>query len=311
MRLLVLGAAGGLGRNAIDAALEAGHHVSAFMRGPRRDAPLRGSQLLTGDAGSPEDVRRAMAGHDIALFCVNPPFSEWAQRFPTLLRTSIEAARTTGIRLVFPANVWIYGNGDPSMLVDETRVPDPISKHGRVRASMERELIESGIRWTMVRLPEFYGPHVVTLAARIFRAAIHHRRVLWPGPLHVDMEMAYMPDAARGFVRVACASDVDQQCFHLPGIRTTPAAFIRRVFDAAGLPMRATGLPSWVLSIAGLFDATARSARDIMHLWTHPVFLDGTRYRQRFGDMPQTDLDRAIATTLAWHRENRQVSLQA
>ena len=35
---------------------------------------------------------------------------------------------------------------------------------------MEQRIRLAGVRWAMVRLPEFYGPSVVTLTARVFRA---------------------------------------------------------------------------------------------------------------------------------------------
>ena len=74
----------------------------------------------------------------------------------------------------------------------------------------------------MVRLPEFYGPSVVTLTARVFRAALGDRRAMWPGPSEVAIELIYMPDAARALVEIATAADCDGAVFHLPGARTTP-----------------------------------------------------------------------------------------
>jgi hypothetical protein len=70
-------------------------------------------------------------------------------------------------------------------------------------------------------------------------------------------------------------------------------------------------VPHWLLSAAGVFDATARGAADIAHLWTHPILLDGTTYTARFGAISQSPLADAIATTLAWHRTHPELHLQA
>src|SRR4051812_39652960 len=116
MRIVVLGAGGGLGRNVVDAAARTPHEVRAFVRRPRDDPFPAAVQVIEGDAGRQEDVTRALGGADVAVFCLNPRFARWLDDFPPLLATAVVAARETGARLVFPANVWIYGPGRPGQL---------------------------------------------------------------------------------------------------------------------------------------------------------------------------------------------------
>lgn len=303
MKLAVLGAGGGLGRNVVDAALAAGHDVVALVRDPKRAELPPGVTTAIGDATAVDDVARAIDGTAAAMFCVNPPFKSWLTAFPPLLDTAIEAARRTGTRLVFPANVWVFGPGRGD-LVDESRAPSPTSKRGTLRAAMERKLREAGIHYAIVRLPEFYGPSVVTLTAYPFRAALAGKRAWWPGTLDVEIELVYMPDAGRALVAVAAAADCDGKVFHLPGVRTTPRRFIAEISARTPRP-----IARWLLSVAGLFDGTIRGAADIAHLWTDPILLDGSRYRARFGDVPLTPLTEAVATTMAWHRAHPPLKL--
>jgi nucleoside-diphosphate-sugar epimerase len=310
MKAVVLGAGGGLGRNVVAAAAHAGHEVLAFVRQARGGRPPAGARVTEGDARRQEDVARALRGADVAYFCVNPRFARWLDDFPPLLATAVAAARETGARLVFPANVWIYGPGRPGQFVDETCAPSPTSRRGRLRAAMEQTLRDSGCRFCLVRLPEFYGPHVVTLTAQIFRAALRDARTLWPGPLDVEVEFEFLPDAALALLQVGEADGLDGEMFHLPGIRTTPRAFIGAVYRAAGVRARALAVPPVVLKLAGLVNATARGAADIAHLWTHPIRLDGSKYLNRFGQVPQTPYEEGIAQTLAWHRTVPDLVLQ-
>src|SRR6188472_4133792 len=282
MRIAVLGAGGGLGRNVVDAALAAKHDVVALVRDPKRAALPEGVTTVVGDAIRVDDAVRAMTGADAAMFCVNPPFATWLTTFRPLLQCAIAAARQTNSRLVFPANVWIYGAGRVDQLIAESHMPSPTSRRGRLRAEMEQGIHAAGIRYAMVRLPEFYGPSVVSFTARVFRAALADRRVLWPGPLDVTSELVYMPDAARVLVEVAVAADCDASVFHLPGVRTTPRQFAELVYRAAGRKPRVFGVPHWLLSAAGVFDPTARGAADIGHLWRYPILLDGAKYTARF-----------------------------
>lgn len=276
MKVLVLGANGGLGRNVVDAAREAGHEVIEFVRD------------LNHDARNAEHIRRA--GGEVVFFCVNPRFSRWLDDFPPLLQAAITACRASGARLVFPGNVWIYGPGD-GREIDESRAPSPTSQRGRLRAEMEESVRTSGVRHAIVRLPEFYGPNVVSLTARVFAAKKH---VAWPGDIDANVEIVYMPDAARAMVRVGCAENTDGETFHIPAARTTPRAFVRM----AG--KRAWSVPPFALRIAGLFDETAAGAADIAHLWTDPVLLDGAKYRQWFGEIPMTPYEEGIANTRQW-----------
>jgi nucleoside-diphosphate-sugar epimerase len=310
MRIAVLGAAGGLGRNVVDAARTAKHEVVALVRDPKRAELPNDVTTVIGDATREEDLVRAMTGADATMFCVNPPFTTWLRTFQPLLMCAIAAARQSHTRLVFPANVWIYGPGRANELFDESRTPSPASQRGKLRAQMEQQIRGAGIRYAIVRLPEFYGPSVVSLTARVFRGALADRRALWPGPLDLAIELVYMSDAARSLVEVAIAPDCDSAVFHLPGARTTPRQFVEFVYRAAGRKPRVFGLPTWLLSVAGVFDATARGAADIGHLWTDPILLDGAKYIARFGAVPQTPLADAITTTLAWHRARPELRLQ-
>src|SRR5712691_4510 len=311
MRIAVLGAGGGLGRNVVDAARAAKHGVVALVRDPNRAELPDDVTTIVGDAARAGDVVRAMTGADATMFCVNPALATWLTTFLPLLECAIAAARRTNTRLVFPANVWVYGPGHGDELVAESGAPSPTSQRGKLRAEMERQIRAAGIRYAMVRLPEFYGPSVNSLTTRVFRAALADRRALWPGPLAVAIELVYMPGAAGALVKVATAADCDAAVFHLPGARTTPRQFVELVYRAAGRKPRVFGVPRWLLSAGGVFDATARGAADIGHLWTHPILLDGTNYTARFGAIPQTPLADAIATTLAWHRAHPELRLQA
>src|SRR5690349_20697517 len=101
MKIVVLGAGGGLGRNIVEAAARAGHEVRAFVRQVRGESLPGNVQVIEGDAIRAGDVTRALQGFDVAYFCLNPRFARWLLDFPPLLATAVAAARDTGARLVF------------------------------------------------------------------------------------------------------------------------------------------------------------------------------------------------------------------
>ena len=67
-KILVVGATGGTGRATIDALVRQGHRVTAFSR-HAESLEIDSDQvtLLNGDATKPEDVERAVAGHDAVI----------------------------------------------------------------------------------------------------------------------------------------------------------------------------------------------------------------------------------------------------
>lgn len=310
MRVVVLGAGGGLGRNTIDAALEAGHEVHALMRRPPKVPLPDAVALQVADASSPESLTDVLRGMDVAIACVNPPFSRWVELFPPIAKSMVTACTRSRTRLVFPANVWVYGAGRADQRVSESAVPAPISTLGRLRLQLEKEITSSKAPWCIVRLPEFYGPFVVSLTARVFRAALSNKRAMWPGPVDQRVEFIYMPDASRAIVTAGCAEGADGEVFHVPGIETTVRHFINEVYEQSGHTPRHFSAHPWLLRAAGVFDATARGAADISHLWTQPILLDGAKYEQRFGPIPRTPLGDAVASTIAWHRATPVLDLQ-
>ncbi len=64
MRILVLGATGGTGRAFTEAALTAGHTVTALVRDPSKLAPAQGLKVVAGNATDAELLARIAPGHD-------------------------------------------------------------------------------------------------------------------------------------------------------------------------------------------------------------------------------------------------------
>lgn len=73
MRILVFGATGGTGRAVVDAALQAGHHVTAFVRRPGALAEAAGLTTVAGDARDAAAVARIVPGHDAIVITLGNP----------------------------------------------------------------------------------------------------------------------------------------------------------------------------------------------------------------------------------------------
>lgn len=304
--IAVSGGMGGLGQNVVREALARGIRVKVLAR---RQAPVpAGAELVIGDAGS--DLEPFLAETDVLVHAVNVPFTDaWSTTVTRLLEAAIAACTRTGTRLLYPANVWVFGRRERGRRVAEGASPSPCSEKGRTRANNEAALRSSRARWTIVRLPEFYGPHVTTLTGPPLRNLVLGRTATWFGDPDLDVELVFMPDAARTLVDVALAPDTEREAFHLPGASAiTPRRFFEEAARQAGGRARFRALPTWTVKLAAPFSARARGFADVLHLWEDPILLDGSKLEARLPRKPTPYAD-GIAATLAWLRDNPGVKM--
>ncbi len=306
--LAVTGALGGLGAIVVAEAARRGIAVRALTR---REAALpEGATAMRGDALAVGDLVRLTDGAAALVHAVNVSFSaDWERSVTGLLDTAIEACRRTGARLVYPGNVWVFGRGLPGKRYDEREPHAPSSSKGRTRAANEATLRGSGVSYSVVRLPEFYGPHVTTLTGPPLRNIAQGKTARWFGDPELEIELVYMPDAARLLVDVATDASAANEVFHLPGAGAiTPHAFFSEAIRQSGGRGKLQALPTWVVRAAGVLSPSARGFADILHLWEDPILLDGGKARARF-DLRPTPYSEGLERTLAWLRENPDVKM--
>jgi uncharacterized protein YbjT (DUF2867 family) len=102
-KVLVVGATGGTGRATIDALIEGGHWVTAFSR--HAESLEHSSDrvtLLNGDATNPDDVDRAVAGHDAVIITLGITENPVRVRLFGAARTPLDV-RSAGTRNVIAA----------------------------------------------------------------------------------------------------------------------------------------------------------------------------------------------------------------
>lgn len=158
MKITVVGATGGTGRQLVEAALRAGHHVTAVVRDPVR-LPIRHERLdvVVADVLDPESIRPAVAGRAAVLSTLGPRRGEKAPICSAGMRSVAAAMRLAGTsRLVaVSANpVATPGPGTPPLDRLARRVLWMFFRTVyRDLDVMERELRESACDWTVVRPP--------------------------------------------------------------------------------------------------------------------------------------------------------------
>ena len=308
--VLVIGATGGIGGAVAQAFLDQGWQVRALTRQLRATTPagLQKIEWRVGDAMNQSDVVNAAQGVDCIFHGANPPrYAHWRELALPMLAHSIEAARISGARLIFPGNVYNFGpNAWP--LVNEQSPQHPATRKGAVRVEMEQMLQwaaqTQGVRSLVVRAGDFFGGHSPSswFSTLMTKPGRPLRSVTFPGESEVGHAWAYLPDLARTIVRLAHVQSSLPvfDTFHFGG-HWTPrgidmAESIRRVSGDPGLPIKA--LPWWLVQLASPLVPLLREILEMRYLWQVPLRLDNRKLLALMGEEPHTPIDDAVRQSL-------------
>ncbi|MEU9331980.1 NAD(P)H-binding protein [Streptomyces sp. NPDC048290] len=172
MKLTVFGATGGVGREIVRQALDAGHQVTAVVRDPARLAVTgAGLEVYRADLGDPQAVRAAVAGRDAVLSGLGARSRKDAGVTARLTRTVLEAMEAEHVRRLVvvsaaPVGPPAEGEGalDRLMLGAVSLVFKDIYADLR---ETEAELARSATDWTVVRPPRLQDKPLTGVYRRV------------------------------------------------------------------------------------------------------------------------------------------------
>jgi putative NADH-flavin reductase len=152
IRLLILGATGGTGRALVEQARARGHHVTALVRSPQKLGASRESVTVRqGNPLNARELRAVLPGHDAVLSVLGPPGPGATTIFRDSGRSLVEAMRDAGPSRLLVVSV--------AALFEDAGLLVALFRRTLLRnivvdaAAMEREVIGSGLDWTIARPP--------------------------------------------------------------------------------------------------------------------------------------------------------------
>lgn len=167
MRITVLGASGGIGREVVRQGRDAGHDITAVVRDSPRGAdairewervPVGGAariQVAVVDSLTGPALAGAVGGRDAVVSALGPPGRSGAVNSSGVV-AAVEAMRATGTRrIVVVSAAPLFAGG----ALAYRRVVRPLlwaafRSHYEDLVRMEEELAGSGLDWTAVRPPK-------------------------------------------------------------------------------------------------------------------------------------------------------------
>lgn len=156
MRLVVLGAAGGTGRQVVAQALTAGHEVTAVARSADALAGFRSRcDVVTADVLRVDTLPAAIEGADAVVFAVGSPNRSTTVVYSDGIRNVLDTMRDTGVKRIVTISSSRIDVPREAPLVRRLMVRFVIEKIFRnvylEMLRMEDELRHSDVVWTMIR----------------------------------------------------------------------------------------------------------------------------------------------------------------
>ena len=278
---LILGASGKIGRHFTTAFRAAGWQTRAYTRGT--------------------DMNVAAQGCDVIVNGLNPPaYHDWKTILPAITAQVIEAAKTSGATILFPGNVYVYGN-QPAPWSAETQ-QKPCSRKGEVRAAVEAQYKASGVPVIILRAGDFLeaevgDSHVDMVYLRGFSKGV----VTAFGDPDVERAHVWLPDMARAGVMLA-QKRAELPLFNdvpMPGLTFTTAQLADELAQQSGRKLVVKSFPWWLFTVTAPFWELAREMKEMRYLYDTPHSLSGDLFTRTLPDFHATPFAQVCAEILA------------
>jgi nucleoside-diphosphate-sugar epimerase len=301
--ILVLGAAGNVGRAVAEAFRDAGWTVRAQVRPGGADRLPAGVEPVEADGADGGALAAAGRGVDVVFHGLNPPYTRWESAMMPLAESAIAAAAENRALLILPGNVYVFGAGMPQVLTPDLPFRPTTSK-GRLRVALEERLAmaarEAGFRLVILRAGDFFGGGPGGWFDRVLVKDLGKGVFTSPAPDGVVHAFAYLPDLAGAVVALAEARDRlgPVERFHFSGHAVTLDAMAAAVARAHGRPLRTKRMPWWLLRLVAPVAPMLRALVEMKYLWDVPHRLVDDRLEAVAGPLPHTPLDGTVAASL-------------
>jgi len=157
MKIVILGATGGTGKELIRQSLEAGHSVTAFVRNSDPLGVFKEKiKVRTGDLLDHNQLASALQGHDAVLSGFGPrvPIAKTdahlLRDFARVLTSAMRQARLRRAIVISTAFLFKDSLLPPTYLIGKLLFPSVVSD----AAEMESTIQRSDLDWTIVRPPQ-------------------------------------------------------------------------------------------------------------------------------------------------------------
>jgi 2-alkyl-3-oxoalkanoate reductase len=323
---VITGATGLLGSHIAERLTARGEKVRALVRPTSDVSYLKtiGVELVVGDLGDPDALRRALNGADVVYHCAARvgewgPWRQFQEGIIDAAGRVFDACRDVSVgRLLHVSSISVYGH--PRDRADLFTEDEPLGQHLWWRDYYRRAKIEAEVLcrrypgdWTMVRPSWIYGPRDRNSLPRFFKA-LGAGRVALIGRGDNLLNVVFAADVAEGAILAANAPAARGRAYNLSSDgEITQRQFLDMLTDALGKPRATRCIPfpvAFWAAFCGEIIAHIIRLRRSPHITRYAISLVGrsTRFsteraKRELGWQPRTPAAEGLRQSLEWWRQ--------
>ena len=285
----ILGANGTIGSVLTKELVNYTNKIRLVSRNPRK--VNESDDLFPADLSNPAFVDQAVEGSDVVYLVVGFDYNlkVWEEKWPTLMRATINACIKHNARLVFFDNVYSYDINTIPHMTEESEY-NPPSRKGAVRKQISQMLmdeVKAGKLMALIaRSADFYGPGNDKSFANemVYKNFLKGRRANWFIDADKKHSFTYTPDAAKATALLGNTDDAYNTIWHLPTDKNTITGreFIELFSKEMKVSNKLVVMPMWMVKLAGIFVPVLKEMREMMYQYDRDYFFYSSKFDKRF-----------------------------
>jgi nucleoside-diphosphate-sugar epimerase len=252
-------------------------------------------ELFPADLSNTEVIEKAVQGSDVVYLVVGLDYKleVWQEKWPRLMRATIDACIKYKSRLVFFDNVYMYDINAIPHMTEESAINPPSGK-GAVRkqiAQMILDEVKAGRLLALIaRSADFYGPgnEKSALIELVYKNLKKGKSANWLIDADKKHSFTYTPDAAKATALLGNTDDAYNQVWHLPTDKNVLTG--REMTDLfareLNVKSKVSVMPMWMIKIFGLFIPYMKEMPEMMYQNDRDYFFDSSKFEKRFKSGP-------------------------
>lgn len=257
-------------------------------------------ELFPLDVNDLSQIDQAIAGSEVVYVTIGFTYklSVWQETWPPFMKAVINACIKHKSKLVFFDNVYMYAKSAIPHMTEESPL-DPPSKKGKVRKILHEmimdEVAKNNLSALIARSADFYGPDTNNspLVIMVYENLVKGKKAQVFGDIHKVHTITYTPDAAKATALLGNTGDAYNQVWHLPTSKEklSNLQWVQLIADELKVEAKIQKVPSWLLSILGLFNPVMKEFPEMLYQNEQDYFFDSSKFEKRFGMEATTPLD--------------------
>jgi nucleoside-diphosphate-sugar epimerase len=285
----ILGANGTIGSVLARELVNYTNKIRLVSRYPRK--VNESDELFPADLSNSAVVDDAIKDSDVVYLVVGFDYTlkVWEEKWPKLMKATIDACIKYKTRLVFFDNVYMYDiNAIPHMT--EESFLNPPSRKGAVRkriAEMIMDEVKAGNLLALIaRSADFYGPdnNKSFVNEMVYKNLLKGKAANWFIDADKKHSFTYTPDAAKATALLGNTDDAFNTVWHLPTDKNTLTGreFIELFSREMKVANKLFVMPLWMIKIVGLFVPVLKEMPEMMYQYDRDYNFDSSKFEKKF-----------------------------